>query len=110
MLEKTNESCLDSLEMKSINPKGNQPWILIGRTDAAAAAPIRWPPDVKSRLLRKDPDAGKDWGQEEKWAREDAMIGWHHQLNDMSLSELQQIVKGKGDWLAAVHGVSKKSE
>ena len=107
MLEKTIESCLDSLEMKSINPKGNQPWILTGRTDAAAAAPIRGPPYVKSRLLRKDPDAGKDWGQEEKEAREDTMIGWHHQLNDMSLSELQQIVQGKRDWLAAVHGASK---
>ena len=66
VLEKTLESALDSKEIKAVNPKGNQPWIFIGRTDAEAEAPILWPPDVKNWLIGKDPDAGKDWGQEEK--------------------------------------------
>ena len=72
VLEKTLESPLDSKEIKSVNPKGNQPWIFIGRTDAEA--PILWPPDSKSRLIGKDPDAKKDWGQEEKRATEDEMV------------------------------------
>ena len=80
MLEKTPESPLDSMEIKSLNPKGNQPWIFIGRTDAEAEAPILWSPDAKNQLTGKY-DAGKDWGQEEKGATEDQMIGWHHQLN-----------------------------
>ena len=77
VLEKILESPLDSKEIKPINPKGNQSWILIGRTNAEA--PIRWPPDVKSWLIGKDPDAGIDWGQE-KGATEDKMVGWHHRL------------------------------
>ena len=81
VLEKTLEGPLDSKEIKPINPKGNQPWIFIGRTDAEAEAPILWPPDVKSRLVGKDPDAEKYWGQEEKGATENEMVGWHHQLN-----------------------------
>ena len=72
-------------EIKPVNPKGNQPWIIIGRTDAQAEAPILWPPDVKSWLFGKDPGAGKDWGQEEKRATEDEMVGWHHQLNGHEL-------------------------
>ena len=79
VLEKTLESPLGSKEIKPVNPKGNQPWIFIGRTDAEA--PILWPPDAKSWLIGKDPDAGKDWRQEEKWVIEDKMVGWHHQLN-----------------------------
>ena len=75
MLEKTLESPLDSKEIKSVNPNGNQPWIYIGKTDAEAEAPILWPPDVKSQLIGKDPYAGKDWGQEEKGAAEDEMVG-----------------------------------
>ena len=77
MLEKTLESPLDS-KIKSVNPKGNQPWIFIGRTGAKVEAPILWPPDAKSQLIGKDPDAGKDWGQEEKGTTEDEMFGWHH--------------------------------
>ena len=73
VLEKTLESPLDSKEIKSVNPKGNQPWIFIVRTDAEAEAPIVWPPDVKSRLTRKDPDAGKDWRQEQKGVTEDEL-------------------------------------
>ena len=71
VLERTTESPLDSKESKPVNPKGNQPWILIGRTDAVAEAPILWPPDTKSWLIRKDPDAEKDWRQEEKGKTED---------------------------------------
>ena len=67
------ESPLDSKEMKPVYPKGNQPWIFIGRTDAEAVTPVLWPPDVKSPLIGKDSDAGKDWGQKEKWAPEDEM-------------------------------------
>jgi len=81
MLEKTLESSLNSKDIKPVNPKGNQPWIFIGRTDAETEAPVLWPHDTKSRLIGKDPDAGKDWGQEEKGATEHEMVGWHHQLN-----------------------------
>ena len=78
MLEKTLESPLDSKEIKPVNPKGNQPWIVIERTDAKAEAPILWPLDVKSWLIGKGLNAGKDWGQEEKGATEDVMVGWLH--------------------------------
>ena len=79
VLEKTLESPLNSKEIKLVNPKGNQSWIFIGRTDAETKAPILWPPDAKRWLIRKDLDAGKDWGQEEKGMTEDEMVGWHHQ-------------------------------
>ena len=75
MLEKTLASPLDSKEIKPVHPKGNQPWIFIGRTDAEAEAPILWPPDAKGWLIGKDPDAEKDWGQEEKGSTEDEMVG-----------------------------------
>ena len=81
MLEKTLESFLDSKEIQSVNPKGNQSWIFTGMTDAEAEAPVLWPPDVKNWLIRKDPDAGKDWRQEEKGTTEGEIVGWHHQLN-----------------------------
>ena len=68
-------------EIQPVHPKGNQPSIFIGRTDAEAETPIFWPPDVKSQLIRKDPDAGKDWKEEEKSTTEDKMVGWHHWLN-----------------------------
>ena len=80
-LEKTLESSLDSKDIKSVHPKGNQSWIFIGKTDAEAEAPIFWPPDAKRQLTGKDADAGKDWGQEEKWVTEDEMAGWHNWLN-----------------------------
>ena len=79
--EKTLESPLDSKEIKPVNPKGNQPWIFIRRTNPEAEAPILWPPDAKGWFIRKDPDAGKDWGQEEKVVSEDEIIGWHLQFN-----------------------------
>ena len=79
-LEKTLESPLDCKEIHLVHPKGNQSWIFIGRTDAEAKTPILWPPDAKNWLIWKDPDSGKDWGQEEKGATEDEVVGWHHQL------------------------------
>ena len=81
VLEKTPQSPLDCKESKPVHPKGNQHWIFIGRTDAKAEAPVLWPPDMKSQLIRKDPDAGKDWRQEDKKVTENEMVGWHHQLN-----------------------------
>ena len=81
VLEKTLESPLDCKEIKPVNPKGNQSWIFIGRTDTEAESSILWPPDEKSRLFGKDPDAGKDWGQEEKGMTDDEMVGWHYWLN-----------------------------
>ena len=83
LLEKTFKSPLDCKEIKSVNPKGNQPCIFIGRTDAEAEAPILWLPDSKSQLIGKDSDAGTDWGQEEKRAIKDEMVGWHHWLNGL---------------------------
>ena len=81
MLEKTLESPLDYKEIKWVNPKGNQLWIFIGRTDAEAEAPILWPPDAKNQLTGKDSDAGEDGRQEEKGTTEDEMVGWHHWCN-----------------------------
>ena len=82
VLERTLESHLHCKEIKPVNSKGNQSWIFIGKTDAKAEAPILWPPDAKSWLIRKDPDAGKDWRQEETGITEDEMVGWHHWLNE----------------------------
>ena len=80
MVLKTLKSPLDSKEIKLVNPKGNQPWIFKGWTDAEAESPELWPPEANSRLIGKDPDVGKDWGQEEKGATEDKTVGWHHRL------------------------------
>ena len=81
VLEKTLESPLDCKEIQPVHPKGNQSWIFTGRTNAEAETPILWSPDVNSQLIGKDPDAGKDWGQEENGITEDEIVGWHHQLN-----------------------------
>ena len=81
VLEKTLESALDCKEIQPVHHKVNQSWVFIGRTDVEAETPILWPPDAKSWLIWKDPDAGKDWGQEEKGMTEDEMVGCHHQLN-----------------------------
>ena len=80
VLEKTLESPLDCKEIQPVNPKGNKSWIFIGRTNDKAEAPVLCPPDAKSWLTGKDPEAGKDWGQEEKGMTEDEIVGWHHQL------------------------------
>ena len=81
VLEKTLESPLDCKEIQSVNLKGNQSWIFIGRTNAEAEAAIFWPPDMKNWLLRKDPDAGKEWRQEENGTTEDEKVGWYHHLD-----------------------------
>ena len=107
LLEKTLESPLDCKEIKPVNPEGNQPRIFIGRTDAETEAPVLWPLDVKSLLIEKDPDAGKDWGQEEKGATEDELIGWHHQLSGHEFEETPGDSEGQGSLCAAVHGVTK---
>ena len=78
VLEKTLESPLDCMEIQPVHPKGDQSWVFTGRTDAEAETPIFWPPDVNSCLIGKDPDAGRDWGQEEKGTTEDEMVKWHH--------------------------------
>ena len=80
VLEKTLESPLDCKEIQPVHPKGDQSWVFIGRTDAEVEAPILWPPDAKNCLIWKDPNAGKDWRQEEKGTTEDEIVGWHHQL------------------------------
>ena len=80
-MENTFESPLDCKEIQPVHPEGDQSWVFIGRTDAETEAPKLWPPDGKNRLIGKDPDAGRDWGQEEKGVTEDEMARWHHQLN-----------------------------
>ena len=93
---RTLESPLDSKEIKSVNPKGNQPWIFIGRTDAEAETPLPGPPAAKSRLIGKDPDAGKDWRQEEKGMTEDEMVGWHHWLKGDEFERVLGDIEGQG--------------
>ena len=106
VLEKTLASRLD-YKIKSVNPKGNQFWIFTGRADAEAEAPILWPPDAKNGLIGKDPNARKDWRQEEKGMTKDEMVGWHHWLNGHEFEQLWEMMKDREAWCAAVHRVTK---
>ena len=107
VLEKTLESPLDYNEIQPVHSKGDQSWVFIGRTDAEAEAPILWPPHVKSWLIRKDSDSGKDWGQEEKGTTEDEMAGWHHWLDGHEFGWIWELVMDREAWCAAIHGVTK---
>ena len=102
VLEKTLESPLDCKETKPVNPKGNQSWIFIGRTDAKAEAPILWPADAKNWLIRRGPDTGKDWRWEEKGATEDEMVGWHHRLNGHEFEQASGDSEGQGRLLQSM--------
>ena len=96
VLEKTLESPLDCKEIQPVHPKGDQSWLFIGRTHAEAETPILWPPDTKNWLTWKDPDAGKDWRQEEKGMTEDEMVGWHHQLDGHGFEQVLGAGDGQG--------------
>jgi len=96
VLEKTLESPLDCKEIQPVHSKGDQSWTFIGRTDAEAETPILWSPDAKNWLIGKDPDAGKDWGQEEKGMTEDEMVGWHHQLDGCEFEQAPGVGDGQG--------------
>jgi len=104
VLEKTLESPLDCKETQPVHPKGDQSWVFIGRTDVEAETPILWPPNVESWLIGKDPDAGKDWGQEEKGTTEDEMVRWHHRHNGRGFGW----TPGVGDGLACCGSWGRK--
>ena len=107
VLEKTLESPLDCKEIQPVHPKGNQPWIFIGRTDAEADAPSLM---QRSDSLEEDPDAGKDWGQEEKGTTEGEMVGWHQQLDGHECEQTLGVVMDREAWRAAVHGITERHD
>ena len=106
VLEKTLESPLDCKEIQPLNPKGNQSWVFIEKIDAEPETQKIWPPDSKNQLIGKDPDAGKDWRQEEKGARETEKVSITDSM-DMNLSKCQETAQDRGAWHATVHGVTK---
>ena len=107
VLEKTLESPLDCKEIQPVHPKGDQSWVFIGRTDIEAETPIIWPPGVKNWLIWKDPDAEKDWRQEEKGMTEDEMVFGITDSMDIGLGGFRELVMDREAWRAAVHGIAK---
>ena len=110
VLEKTLESPLDCKEIQPVHSKGNQSWIFIGRTDVETETPILWPPDAKSWLIGKDPEAGKDWGQEEKGTTEDEMVGWHYRLNGHEFEQALGYGEGQGSLVCCSPWGHKESD
>ena len=110
VLEKTLESPLDCREIKLVNPKGNQSWAFTGRTDAEAETLVLWPPDAKNWLTGKDPDAGKDWRQEEKGTTEDEMVGWHHWLDGHGFEQAPGVGEGQGSLVCCRSWGHKESD
>ena len=110
VLEKTLESPLDCKEIQPVHPTGDQSWVFIGRTDVEVETPLLWPPDVKSWLIGKDPDARKDWGQEEKGTTEDEMVGWHHRLNGHGFGWTLGVGDGQGGLVCCGSWGRKESE
>ena len=110
VLEKTLESPLHCKEIKTVNPQGNQSWVFIGKTDAETEAPVLWPPDAKNWLIGKDPDAGKDWGQEEKGTTENKMVGWHHRLDGHGFGWTPGVGDGQGGLACCGSWGCKESE
>ena len=110
VLEETLESPLDSKEIQSVHPRGNQSRIFVGRTSAKAETPKFWPPDVKNWLVAKDPDAGKDWRQEEKGTTEDEMVGWHHRLNRHEFKQAPGVADGQGSLACCSSWGQKESD
>ena len=110
VLEKTLESPLDCKEIQPVHPKGDQFWVLIGRTDVEAETPVLWPPDVKSWLIWKDPDTGKDWRRQKKGTTEDEMVGWHHRLNGHGFALTPAVGDGQGGLVCCGPWGYKKSD
>ena len=107
VLEKTLESPLDCQKIKSVNPKRNQSWIFIRRTDTEVEAPIFWSSDANNWFIGKDPDAGKDWRQEEKGMAKEEMVGWHHRLDWHEFEQASGVGDGQGSLAFSVHGITK---
>ena len=107
VLEKSLESPLDCKEIQPVHSEGNQPWDFFGRKDAKAETQVLWPPHAKSWLIEKDPDAGRDWGQEEKGTTEDEMAGWHHWLDGHEFEWTPELVMDREAWHAKIIGVAK---
>ena len=110
VLEKTLENPLDSKKIKPVNRKGNQPWIFIGRTDAETETPMLWPHDTKNWLIWKDPDAGKDWRQEDKGMTEDEMVGWHHWFDGCEFEQVPGVGDGQGSLVCCSPWGRKESD